>query len=86
MPTATFIASSDRRRPTAVNGGAWSQSPECADCAARSLALETASVNFEDSDVSALVMLPASQVRCLVASGPVGAEVADDADHASKLD
>ena len=59
---------------------------ECADCAARSLALETASVNVEESDVSAVVLLPASQIRCFVASGPVGAEVADDTDHASKLD
>jgi len=46
MPTATRMASFDRRRPTAVIGGAWSQSPECADCAARNLARDTASVTY----------------------------------------
>ena len=73
----TLIASFDRSRPTAVNGGAWSQSPECAGCAVRNLALETASVNFEESDVSAVLILPATQFRCLAASEPVGAEVAE---------
>jgi len=53
MPTATLMASFDRRRPTDVIGGAWSQSPACADCAARNLARDTASVTFEVSDDSA---------------------------------
>jgi len=85
MPTATLMASFDRRRPTAVIGGAWSQSPACADCAARNLAGDTASVTFEVSDVSAAMMIPESQFRCLVASCPVEAKVADDAAHTSKL-
>jgi len=85
MPTATLMASFDRRRPTAVIGGAWSQSPACADCAARSLARDTASVTFEVSDDSATVMIPESQFRCLVASCPAEANVADDAAHSSKL-
>jgi len=37
--TATLMASSDSLSPTAVIGGACSQSPECAEAAARSLAL-----------------------------------------------
>jgi len=47
MPTATLMASFDGQRQTAVIGEAWSQSPACADCAARSLARDTASVTFE---------------------------------------
>jgi len=69
----------DRWRPTAVIGGAWSQSPASADCAARSRARDTASVTIEVSHVSAAMMIPKSQFRCLVASCPVGAKVADDA-------
>jgi len=85
MLTATLVASFDRRRPTAVIGGAWSQSPACADCAARNLARDTASVTFEVIDVSAAMMIPESQFRYLVASCLIGAKVADDADHTSKL-
>jgi len=39
--TATLTASSDSLSPTAVIGGACSQSPECWEAAARSLALST---------------------------------------------
>jgi len=51
----------------------------CADCAARSrsLAHDTALVTFEASDVSSAVIFPDSQFRCLVASCPVGAKLAD---------
>jgi len=85
MPTTTLMASFDRRRPTAVIGGAWSQSPACVDCTARNRARDTASITFEVSDVSAAMIIPESQFRCLAASCPVGAKVADDAVHTSKL-
>jgi len=39
--TATLMALSDSLSPTAVIGGACSQSPECGEAAARSLALFT---------------------------------------------
>ena len=39
--TATLMASSDSLSPTAVIGGACSQSPECGEATAKSLALST---------------------------------------------
>jgi len=41
LATAALVASADSLSPTAVIGGACSQSPECGEAAARSLALST---------------------------------------------
>ena len=45
--TATLISSSDSLSPTAVIGGAYSQSPECGETTARSLALSTSDGTLE---------------------------------------
>ena len=82
---AIRTASSDNRSPTAVIGGAISQSPECADCAARSLARDTASVTLAVRLVSADDIHLSSHDLCLLASRPTGADALDTIFQYSKL-
>ena len=57
--TSTLMASSDNLSPTAVIGGAWSQSPEWGEVAARSLAVSTS-----------LTALAKRSARWFAATGP----------------
>ena len=55
--TAILISSSDRHSPTDVIGGAASQSPECGDDAANSLALSMSVVACDQTTPSLLLLL-----------------------------
>ena len=73
------------RSPTAVIGGAIRQSPECADCAARSLARDIASVTLAVRLVRADEIHRSSHDLCLVTSSPTGTAALDNIFQASKF-
>ena len=66
-------------------GGAISQSPECADCAAKSLARDIASVTLAVRLVRADEIHRSSHDLCLVTSSPTGTAALDNSFQASKF-
>ena len=85
MPTPTRTASSSKRRPQEAIGSALSQSPAWGDATARSRAL-SCGVSTDDSR-RALPFDTAgpSQLRCFMASVPVGGAAPIEPHHKSSM-
>ena len=85
MPTPTQTASSSKRRPQEAIGSALSQSPAWGDATARSRAL-SCGVSTDDSR-RALPFDTAgpSQLRCFMASVPVGGAAPIEPHHKSSM-